>query len=61
MAQRAKKPARGGQYSQFPPEADADFGIVPVEDIASWRENLNVRFGIGSGRLKVIEDVETRA
>lgn len=61
MAQRAKKPVHGSKYVQWPPEADADFEVVNEADIASWREKLNERFGIGSGKLVVVEDVAGRS
>lgn len=61
MAQRAKQPVRGGKFVQFPPEADAEFEAVNEADIVSWREKLNERFGIGKGRLVVVEEVEARA
>lgn len=40
----------------FPPEADGQFDVVPDEKIATWREKLAERFGIGSGRLTPIEE-----
>lgn len=58
MANRAKQPVRNGALVQFPPEADGDFDVVPSAEIAEWQEKLNKRFGIGSGKLRTLEDVE---
>lgn len=51
LGKRGTAPAR-----RFPPEADGHFDIVPEAEIAEWREKLNARFGIGKGKLKVIDD-----
>ena len=56
MTQRAQKPGASSKLVQFPPEADGEFGIVAERDIAVWREKLNKRYGIGSGRLRVVDD-----
>jgi len=57
MAQRAKQPVTNGRGVQFPPEADGEFDIVELEEIAAWREKLNERFGIGQGKLKSLDVV----
>lgn len=57
MANRAKKPTPRAGNVQFPPEADGEFDEVSVEEIEAWREKLNARFGIGQGKLKVIQEV----
>ncbi|MBR9763892.1 MAG: hypothetical protein GYB53_10305 [Rhodobacteraceae bacterium] len=59
MAQRARQHTQSGKYVQFPPEADEEFGLVSDSEIASWQEKLNKRFGIGEGRLKVVEEPAT--
>ncbi len=56
MAQRAKQPTASGMYVQFPPEADGKFDTVSDEQVASWQQKLNQRFGIGAGRLKVLDE-----
>tara|TARA_B100000949_G_C13956470_1_gene315094 strand:+ start:398 stop:547 length:150 start_codon:yes stop_codon:yes gene_type:complete len=43
-------------YVQFPPEADGKFDTVSDEQVASWQQKLNQRFGIGAGRLKVLDE-----
>ena len=58
MAQRAKQPTGTGKYVQFPPEADEEFDVVPQGQITSWQDRLNERFGLGKGRLKVLEEPE---
>lgn len=45
-----------GKTKKFPPEADETFGVVLEKDVAAWREKLNATYGIGDGRLVVIED-----
>lgn len=57
MANRAKQPAPNNANVQFPPEADTEFDIVKPEQIAAWNAKLTNRFGLGQGRLTVIEDV----
>ncbi len=42
--------------ANHPPEADGDFDVVSEREIAEWREKLNKRFGIGTGRLEAIEE-----
>jgi hypothetical protein len=59
MASRAKQPAPNGGQVQFPPEADGDFDVVSLEEIAALRKDLNQRFGIGQGRLKVVQEVRS--
>lgn len=54
MAQKLRKP--DNEQVKFPPEADADFEIVSDQDIASWRADLEKRYGIGKGKLVVIEE-----
>lgn len=59
MAQRQRAHAGGyatGCGKVFSPEADVIFDVVPEAEIASWREKLNERYGIGTGRLLVIEE-----
>ncbi|WP_138069851.1 hypothetical protein [Sulfitobacter sp. EhC04] len=57
MAYRAKQPAPNGSKVQFPPEACGDFDVVAVEKIEAWRNKLNERFGIGQGKLRVVQEV----
>lgn len=61
MANRAKQPAGNGHYVQFPPEADDDFDVVEAEEISAWQQKLNERFGLGKGRLTVIEEPTAHA
>lgn len=61
MANRAKQPVRNGANVQFPPEADTDFDLVPEEQIAAWNDKLKKRYGIGSGRLVVLDGVHASA
>ncbi len=56
MANRAKQPAPNAAMVQFPPEADGDFGLVTEAQVASWQTKLNERFGIGTGKLRIIEE-----
>ena len=58
MAHRRSKATMmpGRTVQQFPREADAEFGVVPDAEIAEWREKLSRRFGIGQGKLRVIDD-----
>ncbi len=42
--------------TNHPLEADGDFDVVSEREIADWREKLNKRFGIGTGRLEAIEE-----
>lgn len=58
MAQRARLPEHRTKPVDFPPEADADFDLVREADVAAWRAKLNQRFGIGSGRLVVVDEIE---
>ncbi len=58
MANRAKQRTPAGARVQFPPEADGDFNVVSEKKIAVWQKKLNDRFGIGSGKLEIVEDVE---
>lgn len=60
MANRAKQPTINGRGAQFPPEADGEFDVVSQEEIDSWREKLNERFGIGKGKLKSLDVVQAR-
>lgn len=60
MAQRAKQPTMNGRSEQFPPEADGEFDVVSQEEIATWREKLNARFGIGQGKLRSLDVLQTR-
>jgi hypothetical protein len=55
MAQKRSK-AVAGPAKRFPPEADGQFEVVPEAEIAAWREKLNARYGIGTGKLKVVDD-----
>ncbi|MEM5474831.1 hypothetical protein [Pacificibacter sp. AS14] len=55
MAQRLKKTVSEDKIS-FSPEADGDFDIVSIKKITEWREKLNNRFGIGSGKLVTISE-----
>lgn len=57
MAQRAMKAAQSRDGVQFPPEADGDFDVVPVEDIDAWRKKLSKRFSIGQGKLRSLDVV----
>lgn len=45
-----------GKVKQFPPEANGDFDVVSTETIAVWREKLSKKFGIGTGKLEVLEE-----
>ena len=54
MAQKLMQTKNNGY--QFPPEADGEFEVVSDEAIATLREKLAERFGIGQGRLEVIEE-----
>lgn len=57
MAQRLRKPGSGfDNRHHFPPEVEGDFDVVSEREVAEWRAKLNERFGIGSGKLKVIEE-----
>ncbi len=42
--------------TKHPLEEDGDFDVVSEREIADWREKLNKRFGIGTGRLEAIEE-----
>jgi hypothetical protein len=37
-------------------EADGEFAVVDVKDISASTQKLNERFGIGSGKLRVVDD-----
>lgn len=58
MAQRRSKPPMASSFilRQFPPEADGKFDVVSEAEITQWRERLSQRFGIGEGRLRVVDD-----
>lgn len=56
MAHRMVKHSNAAQFRPFPPEADGDFPVVPQIEIAVWREKLNAEFGIGQGKIEVVED-----
>ena len=57
MAHELRKSASGREnHRRFPPEAEGDFDIVSEREVAEWREKLNERYGIGKGRLKVVEE-----
>lgn len=59
MGQRKFAPTSGaakGYGKVFPPEADGNFPVVPEPEIDTWREKLNARFGIGAGKMRVIDD-----
>ena len=60
MTQRAKQPTISGRGGSFPPEADGDFDVVSQQEISSWREKLNERFGIGKGKLRSLDVVQAR-
>jgi len=60
MANRAKQTSVNGRGAQFPPEADGDFDVVSQADMDTWREKLNERFGIGQGKLKLLDVVQAR-
>lgn len=55
MAQRLSK-LDAERADRFPPEADGQFDVVPTATISAWREKLNEKFGIGQGKLKVLDD-----
>ncbi len=55
MAQKLRK-AGGRHLNRFPPEADGEFDVVPQEQIVEWRQKLNEEFGLGRGRLTVVEE-----
>lgn len=55
MAQKLSKTGFG-PAKRFPPEADGNFDVVPEAEIAELREKLNARYGIGKGKLKVVDD-----
>lgn len=59
MTQKTRKLAMNSMNMQFPPEADGEFAVVDVKDISAWRQKLNERFGIGSGKLRVVDDPST--
>ncbi len=50
-----------GPVKRFPPEAEGQFDVVPEREIAELRDKLNARFGIGKGKLKVIDDPASAA
>lgn len=60
MAYRVSKPTMNNRGAVFPPEADTEFDIVETEEIAAWQEKLNKRFGIGSGKLKPLDEIDAR-
>ena len=51
-----RKRATEMTHKQFPPEAADKFDVVPEADIVAWRERLNAQYGIGAGKLVVIDD-----
>lgn len=58
MAQKLRQNSSRHE-NDFPPEADGEFDVVAEQKIAQWQEKLNARFGIGTGKLRVIEDHNT--
>jgi hypothetical protein len=57
MAQTLRKPVSGHEsHRRFSPEAEGDFDVVSEREIAEWRAKLNERFGIGKGKLELIEE-----
>ncbi|WP_277024017.1 MULTISPECIES: hypothetical protein [Paracoccus] len=38
------------------PEARESFDVVTEDKIAAWNSKLNDRYGLGRGRLEVLED-----
>ena len=56
MARKVKTQAADPRQKPFPPEADDTFGLVAEADIAAWREQLTEKYGVDTGKLKVIDD-----
>lgn len=56
MARRMVKHTAAAQFRQFSPEADGAFPVVPEAKIVAWRDKLNAKYGIGVGKLKVVDD-----
>jgi hypothetical protein len=55
MAQKLKK-GDSRHENHFPPEADGIFDVVPTHEIEQWRKKLNAQYGIGAGKLTIIEE-----
>ena len=61
MMRRKVTQVSAAQPRQFPPEAEADFDVVPEAEIAVWRERLNERYDIGKGKLRPVEEPKAPA
>ena len=44
------------RLDRFPPEAEGQFDVVPESDIDELNRLMAEKYGIGQGRLEVIEE-----
>jgi len=51
-----RKPVGHNNNRPFPPEADEDFAIVEEQKIVAWQQKLAEKYGLGTGKLVLIDD-----